>query len=165
MSSRQLRHDPLKNLVGFLVGEVHYALPISDVKEIVNPLTLVPLPSAAAAVQGVADYRGEVVPVVDLRARFGMGAAPPTRRTKWILVDVGGRNVALVVDSVTDVFGKSGELKAAPKLGGGEDQRGIAGVTTFEKGMVFVLATARFADLTAPLLDSGALDGAPWSIR
>ncbi len=157
MSPRILRHDPLKNLVGFSVGDVKYALPIRDVKEIVNPLALVPLPNVASSVQGVADYRGEVVPVVDLRTRFGLPAAPSTRRTKWILVDVGGRNVALVVDSVTDVFGANGDLRPAPSLGGGDDVRGIAGVTSVDKTMVFVLAPSRFADLTAPLLAAGAL--------
>jgi purine-binding chemotaxis protein CheW len=149
------RHDPLKNLVGFTIGDVHYALPIRHVREIVNPLSLVSLPNAAASVSGVADYRGEVVPVVDLRTRFGLAAGPATRRTKWILVDVGARLVALVVDSVTEVFGTGGkDLRPAPTLGGGEDVRGIAGVTSYEDRMVFVLDTSRFGELTEALVSS-----------
>ena len=152
------RHDPLKNLVGFVVGDVHYALSIALVREIANPLTLVALPRAPDSVVGVADYRGEVVPVVDLRIRFGIGAVPATRRTKWILADVGGRVVALVVDGVTDVFGTGGAaLRPAPSLGGGEDVRGIAGVTSFGGRMVFVLDVGRFASLTEPLLAEGAI--------
>jgi purine-binding chemotaxis protein CheW len=145
------RHDPSKTLVGFSVGDVHYAVPISGVKEIANPISVVALPHAPHAILGVADYRGEVVPVVDLRARFGLAAAAVTRRTKWIVVEVRGRLVALVVDSVTEVFGTAGaDLRPAPPLAG-DDVRGIEGVTTHEGALVFVLGTERFGDLIAPL--------------
>jgi purine-binding chemotaxis protein CheW len=60
------RHDPSKSLVGFVVGDVHYAVPIARVREIANALEIVPLPHAPREVVGVADYRGEVVPVIDL---------------------------------------------------------------------------------------------------
>ncbi|MEO6419012.1 MAG: chemotaxis protein CheW [Polyangiaceae bacterium] len=158
MQHKAQRHDPLKNLVGFLVGDVHYALPIACVREIANPLEVVELPRAANSVVGVAEYRGDVVPVVELRVRFGLPEAPNTRRTKWILIDVGGRAVALVVDGVTEVFGtEGGDLRAPPTLGGGEDVRGISGVTNFGGKLVFVLETAHFATLTAPLLASGSI--------
>ncbi len=157
------RHDPSKTLVGFSVGDVHYAVPIARVREIANPITVVALPHAPHAIVGVADYRGEVVPVVDLRARFGLPLAEVTRRTKWIVVDVAGRVVALVVDSVTEVFGTGGaELRPAPSLGG-DDIRGIEGVTTHEGVMVFVLGTERFRDVTEPLASAGQLASKPSS--
>jgi purine-binding chemotaxis protein CheW len=152
------RHDPSKSLVGFVVGEVRYAVSISRVRELTNPLPLVALPHAPPAVIGVAEYRGEVVPVVDLRLRFGLPPAPETRRTKWIVLDYNERFVALVVDAVVEVFGTGGsELRPAPSLGGGEDVRGIAGVTNLGDNMVFVLDAGRFAELTAPLVAQGAL--------
>jgi purine-binding chemotaxis protein CheW len=111
----------------------------------------------------VADFRGEVIPVVDLRARFGLPTAPSTRKTKWIVVDVSNRLVALVADAVTEVFGTGGaELRPAPSLGGGDDLRGIAGVTSHGAGLVFVLDTARLRELTDPLAASGKIGpGAP----
>jgi purine-binding chemotaxis protein CheW len=152
------RHDPSKNLVGFIVGDVHYAVSIHLVREIANPLQLVALPKAPRAVTGVADYRGEVVPVVDLRARFGLTDAEVTRRTKWIIVDVEQRFVALVVDAVTEVFGTAGqELRPVPSLGGGDDVRGISGVTSHLGTLTFILDTRRFGELTEPLIVSGAL--------
>ncbi|HEY8090604.1 MAG TPA: chemotaxis protein CheW [Polyangiaceae bacterium] len=162
MPQRQ-RHDPSKNLVGFVVGDVEYAVEIARVKEIANPLAVVALPHAPRSVVGVADYRGAVVPVVDLRARFGLPHAPPTRRTKWIVVDVSNRLVALVVDGVTEVFGTGGAgLRPAPSLGDGDDLRGIAGVTTHGKGLVFVLDTTRLRELTDPLAAAGKIGpGAP----
>ncbi len=158
------RHDPSKTLVGFSVGNVQYAVPIARVKEIANPIGVVPLPHAPPAIVGVADYRGDVVPVVDLRVRFGLPPSETTRRTKWIVVDVAGRLVALVVDSVTEVFGTgAADLRPAPAIGG-EDVRGIEGVTTHEGAMVFVLGTDRLRDVTEPLAVAAHLrsrSGAP----
>ena len=152
------RHDPLKNLVGFLVGDVHYALPIACVREIAKPLPLVELPRAAESVSGVAQYRGEVVPVVDMRVRYGLAPGPVTRRTKWILIEVMGRLVAVVVDGVTEVFGTGRDgLRPAPALGGGAHLRGITGVTSYEGKLVFVLDIVPFGALTAPLLESESI--------
>jgi purine-binding chemotaxis protein CheW len=157
MPQRQ-RHDPSKNLVGFIVGDVHYAVSIHRVREIANPLTLVALPKAPPAVIGVADYRGDVVPIIDLRVRFGLEESEATRRTKWIIVDVDARFVALVVDAVTEVFGTGGQdLRAVPPLGGGDDLRGITGVTNHGGALTFVLDTKRFGELTAPLVAAGTL--------
>jgi purine-binding chemotaxis protein CheW len=156
------RHDPSKSLVGCIVGDVHYAVPIARVKEIANALDIVALPHAPREIVGVADYRGEVVPVVDLRARFGLPPADRTRKSKWIVVDVAGRPAALVVDSVTDVFGTGGaELRPTPLLGGGDDLRGIAGVTNYAGALVFVLDTSSLRDLTEPLAAAGRIGPAP----
>jgi purine-binding chemotaxis protein CheW len=143
------RHDPSKDLVGFLVGDVMYAVRIHVVREIVNPLPVVDLPRAPDTVKGVADYRGEVVPVIDLRERFGLSPLAVSRKTKWIVLDVGqkggARYAALIVDSVSEVFGLSGgELRPSPPLGLGDAERGIEGVTTLGKRMVFVLDSKVF---------------------
>lgn len=144
------RAGPQKSLVGFTVGDVAYAVPIGAVKEIVNPLEVTVLPHAPPAVAGVADHRGEVVAVIDLRRRFGLPALEQRGRGKWILVDVAGRTVGLVVDGVTDVFGTAGAaLRPAPSLGGGEGERGIVGVTTHDGEMTFVLDLERFEALVA----------------
>jgi purine-binding chemotaxis protein CheW len=157
-SRHRHRHDPSKSLVGCIVGDVHYAVPIARVKEIANALEIVPLPHAPREIVGVADYRGEVVPVIDLRTRFGLPLADRTRKSKWIVVDVAGRPAALVVDAVTDVFGTGGtELRPTPLLGAGDDLRGIAGVTNHGGVLVFVLDTSRLRDLTEPLAAQGRL--------
>jgi len=141
-SSSRYRTDQTKNLVGFFVGDVRYAIAIERVREIVNPLPMVSLPHAPPEVVGVADHRGEVLPVVDLRVRFGLPPVVHTRKTKWIIVRVNARRqpVALVVDVVTDVFG-AGERdeRAVPEIGAGVDTRGIQAVYTYEKQLVFVI--------------------------
>lgn len=158
MPAPKHRPDPQKSLVGFTIGDVAYAVPIAAVREIVNPSALTPLPHAPAAVAGVADHRGEVVPVVDLRVRFGLPRAPDARRSKWILVEVEGRTVGMVVDQVTEVFGTGGaDLRPAPALGEGDEARGITGVTTHDGTLTFVLDLGSFRDLTRPLAQAGLL--------
>jgi purine-binding chemotaxis protein CheW len=174
------RHDPSKNLVGFLVGDVMYAVRIEVVREIVNPLEVVGLPRAPKAVRGVADYRGVVVPVIDLRERFELPTARLSRKTKWVVLDVAspaavdarrrgggpaslveGRYAALVVDAVTEVFGYgAGGIRPAPPLGRGDDVRGIEGVTTCplpdRRGgdrLVFVLDARAFGALAEAALE------------
>jgi purine-binding chemotaxis protein CheW len=151
-TSSRHRTDRTKNLVGFLVGDVRYALDILRVREIIHPLSTVPLPHAPAVVVGVADHRGEVVPVVDLRRRFGLPAEAPSRRTKWVIVRVSTRPVALVVDAVTDVFGASGgDQRDLPPLGTGDEERGIAAVYRHDGGLVFVLDAERVASVAVAL--------------
>ncbi len=159
------RHDPSKSLVGCIVGDVQYAVPIARVKEIANALEVVVLPHAPREIVGVADYRGDVVPVIDLRARFGLPPANQTNKSKWIVVDVAGRLAALVVDAVTDVFGTGGaELRPSPVIGGAVDLRGIGGVTNRGGALVFVLETTSLRDLTEPLAAQGKI-GPGSSIR
>ncbi|HRG96714.1 MAG TPA: chemotaxis protein CheW [Polyangiaceae bacterium] len=142
------RIDPRKSLVGFVVGEVTYALEIGAVREVTNPLPVVALPQAPPAVVGVADYRGAIVPVVDLRAKFGLPSVAATRKTKWVIMDAGSRLVALVVDAVTEVFGLGASgVRQAPFLGQGDAERGIAGVAEGPSGMAFVLDEQSFAEL------------------
>ena len=163
------RHDPAKNLVGFEVGDVRYAVSIFCVREICNPLPVVALPRAPMSVRGVADFRGEVVAVIDLRERFGLGPLDHGR-AKWIVCDVDvesagllpperrgtprpGRFVALVVDHVNEVFGTQGaDLRAPPELGGGENERGILGVTQKAGMLVFVLDTRAFRSISEEVL-------------
>jgi len=162
MSQHRHRHDPSKTLVGFTVGGVHYAVPIAAVREICNPQALVALPHAPPSVRGVTDYRGEVIPVIELRVRFSLPLAEASRRIKWIVTDVGGRSLALVVDQTLGVFGTAGAaLRPAPSLGDGEDVRGIEGVTTHAGEMIFVLRIAPFRDLTAHLALPAARDEQP----
>lgn len=135
------RHDASgKNMVGFMVGDTHYAVDILRVREIVNPLPVVAVPHTPPHVVGVADHRGQTIPVVDLHVRFGLPAADLSRRSKWIIADVAGVDAGLWVDSVTSVFGiASGEVRPPPDLAVTAAARFIAGVTLFEGSLVFLL--------------------------
>jgi purine-binding chemotaxis protein CheW len=134
-----------KSLVGFRVGGVHYAADIMRVREIVNPLPLVSVPHAPAFVLGVADHRGNVIPIVDLRSRFGL---PPdsSGRGKWILAEALGRDVGLSVDEVTQVFGRPPEgVRPPPELARGPAGDFVHGVMSLHGELVFLLDLDRLA--------------------
>lgn len=146
------RADRSKNLVGFTIHGVSYAIEILLVREIIRPLEIVPIPHAPPAVLGVADHRGEVVPVLDMRTRFGLPREEPTRRTKWIVAQHEQRLVGLVVDSVTDVFGAGDEdQRQIPEIGVGDSARGIKAVYAHQGTLVFVLDVSRITAVTEVL--------------
>lgn len=149
LNAKRARAAAYRSLVGFIVGDVRYAIDIAQVREIVTPLPLTLLPHTPGGLAGVADHRSEVVPIIDLRARFALPAgAELGKKIKWILVDVVRRTVGLVVDDVLGVLRvPSSDFRPPPELGGGEQARGIANVTTHEGELVFVLDLGRFEKL------------------
>jgi purine-binding chemotaxis protein CheW len=85
------------------------------VREVVPALPATPVPGAPPYVEGVVRLRGEVVPVLDVRKRLGLEARSATRKTRFLVVNVGGRPVALVVDEAGEVVRvPRPELRAAP---------------------------------------------------
>ncbi len=140
--------NPQKSLVGFTLGEVGYAIDISKVVQIVNPLPLDRLPRLPEHVLGVTEFRGDVVPVVDLRASFGVQGEAP--RSKWIVARTPRGLVALVVDAVTDVFGTRGaELRPPPELGAYAARRALVGVATQGERRTFVLDLEKLGVVSA----------------
>jgi purine-binding chemotaxis protein CheW len=95
--------DGLVELCAFAAGAEEYVIDLSRVLEIVTPVPITPVPRAPECIEGVADLRGRVVPVVDVRKRLGGAPRPDQRRTRFLLVKVGRREVALVVDAVAEV--------------------------------------------------------------
>ena len=151
------RPDPQRSLLGFVVGDIEYAVPISNVRQIMNPVVLAELPHSPPAVIGVADFRGEVVPIIDMRVRLGLRPTHAHRQTKWILLGVNEQTVGLAVDRVTEVFGTGGDqLRPVPQLGGGEGTRGIQGAVNREGHLVFVLEISVFEALTVAMEEPGA---------
>jgi purine-binding chemotaxis protein CheW len=127
------------SLVVFTVGTVHYAVPIEDVREVVAPLDLTTLPHMPEGIAGVCDHRDEVVPVIDLRAVFGLPRADRPKRTKWVIVGAGSRVIGLVADDVSGVVHvDSGGFRSPPDLGGAK-ARAISSVTTHDDTLLFVM--------------------------
>lgn len=144
------QRTPEGPLVRFRVASVDYAVEVRSVREVLAPLPCVPMPGAPPAVLGVAQYRGDVVPVVDARARFGATEAPPASRPKWLVVDVGAHDVALVADAVLDVFVAPQQSAGAPERSR-EAPGDVRAVAHHREGIVFVLDTAPLEALTAPV--------------
>jgi purine-binding chemotaxis protein CheW len=121
--------DPLAQLCTFRIGGEDYAIDIMRVREIIHTLPITPVPRAPAFVEGVIRLRGDVIPVLDVRKRLGLTASPPTRKSRFLVVNVAGRRIALVVDEVREVLRlPRSEIRPAPSLGAAGGPRFILGV-------------------------------------
>lgn len=126
--------DPRAQLCTFRIGGEDYALDIMRVREIIHPLPITPVPRAPAFVEGVVRLRGEVIPVIDVRKRLALPASPPTRKSRFLVVNVAGRRIALVVDEVREVLRlPRSEIRAAPPLGPTAGPRFFLGVCGGER--------------------------------
>jgi purine-binding chemotaxis protein CheW len=162
MRSKRSKHraEGDKRLVGFVVGDVQYALDIDRVREIVNPAPTSAIPHMPEVVVGVADHRGDVVPLVDARRHFGLPPGAPSRATKWILITAEDQLLGLVVDRVTDVFGSSTPPREPPPALGARETRGVSYVASREGELVFVLDADKLARLVAGVALPSAEGGA-----
>jgi purine-binding chemotaxis protein CheW len=98
----------------FKVAGGEYVLPASDVLQMESFTGATPVPGAAPYVAGIIHVRGRVVPVVDLRARFGLPAAPPTLDSRVVVGELAGRTVGLLADSAREVVKVDSEQLHAP---------------------------------------------------
>ncbi|MFO0633843.1 MAG: chemotaxis protein CheW [Nannocystaceae bacterium] len=107
-------------LAGFRVGRDAYAIDIMRIKEVIDarPHTVRQVPHAPSLVEGVIQLRGVVIPVIDLRRRFGVAIDPELERlNKLIIVSVRGRIVGLRVDRIIGELGVSADsVRPAPSL-------------------------------------------------
>ena len=92
-------------IVGFRIGRETYGVPITLVHEIVRMPEITPIPDAEECVEGVINLRGKIIPVIDLRKRFGQTEITATNAKNRILVtEVDNRRVGLIVDSASEVL-------------------------------------------------------------
>jgi purine-binding chemotaxis protein CheW len=127
-----------------LAGEA-YGLEILKVREIIGFMEITRVPRAQDFVRGVINLRGKVIPVVDLRLKFGMPAAEPTDQTVIIVVQcqVAGQlpTMGVLVDQVLEVLSvDAGQIEATPELGDASmDDSFILGVGKTAERIVFLL--------------------------
>jgi purine-binding chemotaxis protein CheW len=106
----------------FALADEEYGLPVLKVREIIKMMDITLVPQVPAHVKGVINLRGRLIPIVDLRLKFGFTAAETTERTCIIVVDAalgGGRNaLGFVVDGVSEVVNLTAdEIEATPEFG------------------------------------------------
>ncbi len=110
-----------KYLTFALAGE-EYGISILKVKEIIGMMGITAVPQTPGFVKGVINLRGKVIPVVDLRLKFGMEAMPYTERTCIVVVEISGSAgpimMGIVVDTVSEVLNiKASEIEDTPTFG------------------------------------------------
>lgn len=129
----------------FELGGEAYGLEILKVKEIIGIMNITSVPRMPEYVKGVINLRGKVIPVVDLRLKFGMEALEYNERTCIIVVDITGRSannvmVGIVVDSVSDVMNiGDDEIEDTPTFGVKLDTEYILGMAKSKGGVKILL--------------------------
>ena len=128
----------------FTLGNEGYGISILQIKEIIGMMSITPVPQTPDFVKGVINLRGKVIPVVDLRLRFGMGAMDYTERTCIIVVEIEGDSgtvmMGIVVDSVSEVLNiKSEDIEDTPTFGTKLDTEYILGMAKMEGGIKILL--------------------------
>ena len=121
------------NYLTFALGPEEYGLEILKVREIIGYMEITAVPQTPHEVKGVINLRGQVIPVVDLRAKFGMEDAEVTDETCIIVVEIsqGTRNFStgIVVDHVQEVLDIAGQdIEDAPQFGEAVDTNFILGM-------------------------------------
>lgn len=135
----------LLQLVSFVVGAEEYAIPILAVQEINRMMDITRVPQSPPFVEGVINLRGKVIPVVDLRKRFGMPVNENTGDERIIVVEVQGeteaRVIGFTVDKVNRVLRIGSEIvEPAPAMACGADSEYVLGVGKLEEGLLILLS-------------------------
>ena len=119
----------VKQLISFAVGAEEYGLELLLVKEVIRMRQINWLPQAPPCMKGIINLRGDVIPIVDLRERFGLPSIDQTAMTRVIVVEAEGRPVGMVVDSASQVVRvPADQFEPPPPMMGAAAQRFITGV-------------------------------------
>lgn len=128
----------------FVLDDGHFGLSIDSVQEVLELMPITKVPRTPEHMLGVTNVRGQAVPVIDLRLRFGLNAREQTVDTCIVIVEltVGGESMTLgaLVDGVEEVMDLDpGRIEPAPKLGSAIDTRFIKGIARQEDRFIILL--------------------------
>lgn len=165
MSTAALAAEPaaetMQYLTFALAGE-QYAVGVLQVREILRYETVTSVPTAPAAVHGVLNLRGSVVPVIDLAVRFGLAPTPVTRRTCIVIVETGRDGdrapMGILVDSVSQVLELGpDDIAPPPAFGAGERVEHLRGMARQGARFALVLDLERVLSHASLLASPAAL--------
>jgi len=133
----------IEKYLTFALGDEEYGVEILKVREIIGMLDITPVPHTPPFIKGVINLRGKVIPVIDLRLKFGFEPREYTERTCIIIVEVPGKTqnmlIGMVVDSVSEVLNVSTkDIEPPPDFGTNIDTKCILGMAKV-KGKVKIL--------------------------
>jgi purine-binding chemotaxis protein CheW len=124
----------------FTLGSEEYGVDILKVQEIRSYEEPTAIANAPAFIKGVVNLRGVIVPIVDMRIKFGLGSSNYNQFTVVIILNVARRVVGMVVDSVSDVLElSSAQIHAAPEFGASLEAEYITGLGTVDRRMLILM--------------------------
>ena len=129
-----------RELLTFTLGSEEYGIDILKVQEIRGYDAVTTIANSPEFIKGVINLRGIIVPIVDMRIKFGLGNVTYNNLTVVIILNIANRVVGIVVDGVSDVIALTpDQLKAAPEFSGAMDTQYITGLGTVDERMIIVV--------------------------
>ncbi|MGJ7612066.1 MULTISPECIES: chemotaxis protein CheW [unclassified Variovorax] len=127
-------------VVTFKLGEEEYGIDIQKVQELRGYDAVTRIANAPDYIKGVVNLRGIIVPIIDMRIKFKLGDPTYDQFTVVIVLNIGGRVVGMVVDSVSDVITLTGDqIKPAPEMGSVLDADYLIGLGTLDERMLILV--------------------------
>jgi purine-binding chemotaxis protein CheW len=152
-SATQKKAAAANRVLTFALRNERYAVNVMGVRKIIRPMDISPVPRAPAELLGVINWRGKIVPVVDLRIKFGFEATPTTDRSCILIVEkgeqAGAQNlIGLLVDEAHEVITlNAADIEDAPRFGAAVDVAYIRGLAKTKAGVTILLDLEQmFAD-------------------
>jgi purine-binding chemotaxis protein CheW len=134
---------PLEFL-SFTLGQEEYGIDIQKVQELRGYDAVTRIANAPEYIKGVVNLRGIIVPIIDMRIKFNLGTPNYDQFTVVIVLNIGGRVVGMVVDSVSDVITLAAEqIKPAPQMGSALDTEYLIGLGTLDERMLILVDIER----------------------
>jgi purine-binding chemotaxis protein CheW len=133
----------LLQLVGFHVGGEEFALDILRVQEIIRLQQLTRVPNSPAAIDGVMNLRGKIIPVIGLRKRFGLEPLPADKQTRIVVVEIQGTVLGFIVDSVSEVLRIPARTVEPPPRLGKVNEEYVSGVGKHNDRLLILLDVDR----------------------
>lgn len=133
-----------QQLVVFNLSGGGYGVDIGTVREIIRMQEITQIPKTPPYVEGVINLRGRVIPVLDLRKRFGLEVTEYTQETRIVVIDIGGTDIGAIVDEVTEVLRVPlGSIELPSDVVLGDDSEYVVGVVKLGERLVILLELAR----------------------
>ncbi|WP_457572249.1 chemotaxis protein CheW [Desulfovulcanus sp.] len=130
----------LLQLVTFSIGGEEFGVEILKVQEIIRMLDITRVPKAPDFVEGVINLRGKVIPIIDLRKRFGMASKGHDKNTRIIVIEINKMIVGFIVDSVSEVLRIPADtVEPPPPVVAGLDSEYISGVGKLDDRLLIFL--------------------------
>jgi purine-binding chemotaxis protein CheW len=150
--------------ISFAIGDDQYGVDIMAVREIKGWSEITHLPKQPKYVRGVLNLRGAIVPIIDLRCRFGQGLTEATPLHIVIIVQIAARQVGLLADRVLDIVSiENAKVQPVPRIANSSRLGFLSGLVTIEAGMIalidlpnLVLVQADEGDAVAPAAPQAA---------
>jgi len=135
----QKADEDIVQLVGFVIGDEEYAIPILNIVEIIKPIVFTRVPSVPEYVLGVFNIRGSVIPLIDLRRKFNLTPMNNTGDTRYIVMKGKNNTAGFVIDRLTEAIRiKKSRIDPAPETLSGEKGM-IYGIGKRENSMLTIL--------------------------